>query len=222
MRFTRRDFFYCAAPLALSASTLILARKRGLSIISAAGAETAAAPDVNDPGPLPDRVLGLPSAPITIIEYASMTCSHCAEFARTTFPKLKTGLIDTGKVRYIAREFPLDDLAAAASMVIRSLPEERYYEVMDLLFREHGEWWSSSRIEPLMMLAVAKLGFSEDSFNACLGNRQLLDRISQARERAGKLGVTSTPTFFLNGEKLRFGYMTIDQIEEQIKANLKS
>jgi protein-disulfide isomerase len=207
-------------PPALSAAVFAFADRRGLSIIGPAEAQTAPPPDLMDPGPLPDRVLGSVTATVTIIEYASMTCGHCAEFATTTFPALKKKFIDTGKVRFIAREFPLDDLAAAAAMLIRSVHQDRYYEALDELFAQQRQW-RSTRVQPLMTFAIAHLGFSDESVKACLADRQLLDRIAQTRQRAVTLGVSSTPTFFINGDKIE-GYQTIQQLERLIASHLKA
>ena len=223
MRITRRDFLNRTIPLAVSASAFTAAELPPFT--SSAQAETPApqpAPDLMDPGPLPDRILGSPTAPLTIIEYSSMTCSHCAEFAITTLSALKKEFIDTGKARYISREFPLDDLAAVASMLPRSVAEERYYPVLEVLFQQQRQWLSN-RIQPLMTLAVTQLGFTEDSFNACVADRKLLGLLAQAQEHAQTaFKVSSTPTFFMNGEKVFTGYMTIQQIRDQVASRLKS
>src|SRR6185503_2006793 len=93
------------------------------------------------PGPLPDLVLGKADAPVTIIEYASMTCPHCANFHKTTYPALKTKYIDTGKVRFIFREFPLDELAVAAAMLARCADQnERSMALIDVLFASQDKW----------------------------------------------------------------------------------
>jgi protein-disulfide isomerase len=206
--------------LAASTSALIFPIRRGLSFLTSAHAQDAQPADLMAPGPLPDRVLGSSTATVTIVEYASMTCSHCAAFAVLTYPDLKKEFIDTGKVCYIAREFPLDALAAAASMLIRSVDADRYYPVMELLFKEQRQW-VSDRIQLLMTFAVTRLGFTENSFNACLANKDLLDRIMQMRERAVKFGVSSTPTFFINGNKFG-GNMTTRQLEDRIASYLKA
>jgi protein-disulfide isomerase len=221
LNITRRVFFNRTAALALSVPALAFTAKRGPSFTAAARAETEAAPNLMDPGPLPDRVLGSPKAPVTIIEYSSMTSSRCAAFAVTTFPDLKKKFIDTGTARYVARECPVDELAAAAAALIRSVSDDRYYPVMDALFRQQRQWLSV-RIQPLMTLAVTQLGFTEESFDACLADQQLLDRLKQARDRAEKLGVSAMPTVFINGDKVASGYMTTRQMEEQIASHLKT
>ena len=215
---TRRIFFNCAPSLAASALTLIPI-ERELSFLTYAQAHDVQPADLMAPGPLPDHLLGSSTATVTIVEYVSMTCSHCAAFAVLTYPALKKEFIDTGKVRYVAREFPLDALAAAASMLIRSVDADRYYPVMELLFQEQRQW-QSDPIQSLMTFAVTRLGFTESSFNECLANKDLLDRIMQMRDRAAKFGVSSTPTFFINGDK--FGNTTIRQWEDRIASYLKA
>jgi protein-disulfide isomerase len=215
---SRRALLGRAATAMLSGALLAVAG--GQSFSPAARAQTINGLDLADPGPFPDRVLGSPAAPVTIIEYASMTCIHCAMFAIETFPELKARFIDTGKVRYIVREFPIDGLAVVASMLMRSAEEGKYYDIMDELMRQQKEWTAGGRIQPLMTLAVPKMGFTEASFNACLADQQLLDRVLQAIDRAQVFGVRSAPTFFINGDK-HVGFATIGEMTKLIAAHLK-
>ena len=154
------------------------------------------------PEALPDLVLGSDKAPITIVEYASMTCPHCAHFDEKTFPELKKKYIDTGKVRYILREFPLDSLAAAAFMLARCAGEHdknKYYAMVNTLFHKQAEWAVQKPI-PVLKSIAKQAGFTEASFKACLTNQKLLDDIEKVRQRAiDKFKVHSTPTFFING-----------------------
>jgi protein-disulfide isomerase len=228
LKFSRRDFLSPLVPATLSAVAIGLGETGPISLVGAAYGQAASEqpatpppPKLMDPGPLPDRVLGSDSAPVTIVEYASMTCSHCAEFAITTFVDLKKEFIDTGKVRYIAREFPLDDFAAAAAMLVRSVSPDRYYPAMELLFRRLGEWYVSD-IQPLMTLATTELGFTEESFRAVLADQDLLKAIAQMRDRGEALGVTGTPSLFLNGEKRFSGYVTIKSLRSAIEPLLKT
>jgi len=124
-------------------------------------------------------------------------------------------------VRYIVREFPIDGLAAVAAMLIRSAGDDKYYDTMAELFRQQRQWTTGGRIQQLMTLAVTKLGFTEASFDACLTDQQLLDRIAKARDRAGAFGVRSAPTFFVNGEK-HAGFATIDEMKRLIALHLKN
>jgi protein-disulfide isomerase len=125
------------------------------------------------PGPDGDVVLGSPKALVTIIEYASMTCPHCAHFSQTTFPELKKRYIDTGKVRFIFREFPFDKLAAAAFMLARCAKQtggsDKYMAVVETLFAKQNQWVVEKPLDPLQDVAK-QFGFTADSFKACLTN----------------------------------------------------
>lgn len=216
MRITRREF--CQ-----STATVALASALGLATLPSFTAPALAADTISDaellkPNDLPDMVMGDAKAPVTIIEYASMTCSHCAHFAETTFPELKKRYIDTGKVRYIFREFPLDTLAAAAFMLARCAGEtdsSKYFAMVDTMFRQQRTWAVEKPIPPLMAIAK-QAGFTEETFNACLANQKLLDGIEKMRTRAvDAFKVQSTPSFFINGT-LASGALTIDQMAKQI------
>ena len=198
----------------------LLSGAGGVALVGrSARAQDVSIEDLNHPGPLPDMVLGSSDAPVTIIEYASMSCSHCAYFAITTFPQLKARYIDTGRVRYVFREFPLDELAAAASMLARSVGDDRYFAVIDTLFRQQRQWVVND-IQPLKTLAIQEFGFTEQSFKVCLENQELLDGIIKARDRASKIfRIESTPTFFINGK--RSGNRSIKGMEQLIEPYLK-
>jgi protein-disulfide isomerase len=177
------------------------------------------------PGPAGDIVLGSDKAPVTIIEYASMTCPHCAHFAATTYPDLKKRYIDTGKVRYIFREFPFDKVAAAAFMLARCASQDggsdRYMAVVETLFAKQDQWVNDQPLEPLENIAK-QLGFSDASFKACLTNQQVLNNIEAVRDYAvEKLGVNSTPTFFINGKKV-VGDVPIETMAKEIDPYLKT
>jgi protein-disulfide isomerase len=178
------------------------------------------------PGPEGDIVLGSDKAPVTIIEYASMTCPHCAHFSETTFPELKKRYIDTGKVRFIFREFPFDKLAAGAFMLARCAAKDggsdRYMAVVETLFAKQQDWVvQENPVAPLKDIAK-QLGFSEQAFNACLTNQQVLNDIEDVRDRAvDKLGVNSTPTFFVNGKKV-VGDVPIETMAKEIDPYLKT
>jgi protein-disulfide isomerase len=173
------------------------------------------------PAALADQVQGSADAPVTIIEYASMTCTHCATFHTTTYPTLKSRYIDTGKVKYILREFPLDPLAAGGFMLARCADEGKYYSVVDALFVQQKDWaFVQNPIPPLLKIAK-QFGFTDQSFEQCLANQKLLDNLEEVRQRGQKLGVTSTPTFFINGKIFR-GALTIQELEKQLQPLLKS
>jgi protein-disulfide isomerase len=180
--------------------------------------------ELMQPGPLEELSLGKADAPNTIVEYASMTCSHCAHFAVTTLPELKTRYIDTGKVRFILREFPLDPLAAAGFMLARCAGQDdktKYFALVDTLFHQQNVWVVQKPLEPLKTIAK-QAGLSEQAFDLCLANQSMLDKIEDVRRRASeKLGVNSTPTFFINGEK-RTGDLSIDELSKAIEPYLKA
>ncbi len=167
-------------------------------------------------GSLKDMVMGKPEAPVTIVEYASMTCPHCAHFSTTTLPAIKEKYIDTGKAKLILREFPFDPRAAAAFMLARCAPEERYYPMVDVLFKQQEQWASAANAEE-PLLQISKLaGFTQESFKACLTNQKLLDDVNAVRERgASEFGVNATPTFFINGTKYS-GALSVDEMSAVI------
>ena len=156
-------------------------------------------------GPLPDIVVGSANAPNTIVEYASMTCPHCAQFQTEVFPQVKAKYIDTGKARYILREFPLDNLAAAAFMLARCSGNDRYYPMVDALFSTQESWAVPGVDAKDKLLQIARqAGMSKDEFDKCLTDKELFSKIVQVRQIANdKFQVDSTPTFFINGKRLK-------------------
>jgi protein-disulfide isomerase len=173
--------------------------------------------DLMQPGPLEDMALGDANAPVTIIEYASMTCPHCAHFEETTYVELKKRYIDTGKVRLIFREFPLDPVAAAASALARCAGKDKYFAVIEILFERQRDWAVQQNPIPPLLNIAKQLGFTKQSFEQCLSDQKLLDGIEAVRRRAAdKLGVNSTPTFFING-KMHHGDLTIDEVDRAVQ-----
>ncbi|SFV11155.1 Protein-disulfide isomerase [Methylobacterium sp. 174MFSha1.1] len=169
------------------------------------------------PGPLGDAWLGPDNARCTIIEYASMTCSHCAAFHKTTWPALKERWIDTGKVRFTLREFPLDPLATAAFMLARSDNAARYYPITDMLFDQQANWAFVPKPLDALEQMMRQAGFSKEKFEATLKDQTLYDGVNAVKEKAmTTFKVNATPTFFINGQKYQ-GEMTIDGMEKVIK-----
>jgi protein-disulfide isomerase len=152
-------------------------------------------------GALPEKAYGNADAPVTIVEYASMTCSHCATFHVNTLPALKEKYIDTGKVRLIMREFPFDPRAEAGFMLARCA-DDKYFPMIEVLFKQQDAW---ARVQDARtaLLQIARLaGFSQESFEACLTDQALLENVRAVRDRGEKqFGVDSTPTFFIDGKK---------------------
>jgi len=171
------------------------------------------------PGVLPDMSIGKADAPVTIVEYASMTCPHCAHFHETTFPELKTKYVDTGKARLIFREFPFDPRAEAGFMLARC-SKDNYFPMIDVLFKQQQNWVSVENAKDALLQLAKLAGFSQQTFEACLTDQKLLDQIREVRVRGeGIFGVNSTPTFFINGEKYP-GALSIDEMSAIIDPKL--
>jgi protein-disulfide isomerase len=179
-----------------------------------AHAETMKMEDLAVEGPLGDVFIGAPDAKVTIIEYASMTCSHCANFSTKIFPLVKEKYIDTGKVRFTLREFPFDPLATAAFMLARCKGNDKYYAMVDLLFAQQKAWTGSDKPTEALLSVVRQAGFTQESFETCLKNKAIYDGVNFVKERGAKVfGVDSTPTFFINGEK-RSGSISIEDMDK--------
>jgi protein-disulfide isomerase len=177
--------------------------------------------ELNKAGPLGDVFLGNTLAPVTIIEYASMTCTHCASFHASGFKALKEKYIDPGKVRYALREFPLDPLAAAGFMLARCAGEGKFYPVVDLLFTQQKNWAFSQKPVDDLLTTIKQAGFTKESFEACLKDEKMFEGINQVRTRgAEKFGVNSTPTFFING-RIERGLLTPEKLDELLQPLLK-
>lgn len=222
MTLTRRRFLETAAALSLTAAATALLLDPRFAFVSSAAAQAPSAEDLAVAGPLGEKAEGKDGAPVTIIEYASMTCGHCAAFAADTFPKLKEKYIDTGKVRFILREFPLDPLAAAGFMLARCAGDDKFFPVVDALFARQKEWaYSSDPVAGLQTL-TKQFGFTQETFEACLTNQEMLDGVNWVRQRgAEKFGVNSTPTFFVNGQIYR-GAFTFENLEKILEPLLKA
>ena len=184
------------------------------TLIAEAFAQAALTDELKLEGPLGDVWLGSDTAPVTIIEYASMTCPHCAHFQAETFPALKAKYIDTGKVRFTLREFPFDALATAGFMLARCSGNERYYPMIDLLFSQQRNWVSAAKPSEALLGVVRQAGFSQESFNTCLQNKPVYEGVNSVRDRAEKVfKVDSTPTFFINGQK-QSGAISLETLDQ--------
>ncbi len=161
---------------------------------------------------LPDIVQGKDDAPVTVIEYASMTCTHCAHFHDTVYPTLLKTYVDTGKVKFVLREFPLDPLATAGFMLARCEGPDKRNAVVDLLFSQQRNWaFVDKPLEALSSL-LKQTGMSQQSFDACLNDQKLYDGVNAVRDRASqKFAINATPTFFVNGTKVT-GEVTVNSL----------
>lgn len=168
------------------------------------------------PGPLGERALGKPDAPITVIEYVSLTCPHCANFHRSVFPQVKKAFIDTGKVRFIVREFPIGRTSGNAAIANRCAPEDKYFFLLGQFLARQPEWVSQD-VRPDAIYAVAKAsGMTRETFDKCLSNQAIIDGLTEVKQRGRQFGVIGTPTFFINGRKAQ-GEVTFDEIKAMIE-----
>jgi protein-disulfide isomerase len=148
----------------------------------------------------------------------SMTCPHCARFHEETFEGIKTKYVDTGKVRFVLREFPLDARAMAAIMLARCAPEGQYFPMVSALFKSQGTWAVAPDGRAALLQMSKLAGFTQESFEACLTNQKLLDDVTKVREQGSKeFGVDSTPTFFINGQRYA-GEMSVANMSAIIDA----
>jgi protein-disulfide isomerase len=193
-----------------------------LTFADAAVAQNASIALLSKPVSLPDMALGHTKAPITIVEYSSMTCPHCAAFEENVFPMLQSKYIDTGKVRFVSREFPLDIKAAAASMLARCAANgdaPRYFEATTMLFKQQGPLMD--RTTDTLKAVGGRFGMNEQAVEACVRDQALLDKLTADQRFAlDELQVDATPTFFINGERLK-GAMSFEEFESKLASHLK-
>ncbi|MGP8121167.1 MAG: DsbA family protein [Xanthobacteraceae bacterium] len=223
MTLTRRAFSTVLSVTGIAALT-------GLPLwqmIGSAAAQSQSAAAVATPSALGDMALGSETATVTIVEYASLTCPHCAAFYLNVFPKLKAEYIDTGKVRYIFREFPLNELDAVAIMFARCIGKSdtgKYFAVVDLLFRQQPEWVTNKMdvAETALRRVGRQAGLSNEAFTACTKDQKVLDGIQATQKYASTmLKVQSTPTFFVNGTMVT-GETSLEAFEKLINPLLKA
>ena len=162
------------------------------------------------PGPLPERALGRADAPVTIIKYASMTCPYCRKFQIETFPILKREYIDTGKVRFLLREFPIGFQSGAATIALRCAPAGKHFALYDKLMRQQRRWVSQDvRRDPIFQVA-RQVGMTRQKFDACFADKSLAAKLNQIKERGRTLGVIGTPNYFINGKLIKRRLTTND------------
>ena len=168
-----------------------------------------------------ERTLGKADAPITITEYASLGCSHCAHFHATTLQDLKKNYIATGKAKLIFRDFSLDPLSLQAAQIARCLPEKQFFGFIGILFKNQEEWINPAGDLTVLKKFASQAGMAETAFKACLDNKTLNDALLEKRlEASNTLKVEGTPTFFINGEKMT-GDMSFENFEKKLNAAAK-
>lgn len=202
---TRRSLMLAGAAVAALAASPALAQEDAAPVDLAA---------LLKPPALGDMALGAgEGAKVTIVEYASATCPHCAAFHKDVWPKLKADYVDTGKIRFIFREFPLNDPALAAFMIARAAPKESYFPLIGVFF-DTLETWAKDPANGLLNIAK-QAGFTQEKFDATLKDEKLAKGIMEIRDGGVKFGVQGTPTFFLNGKPMR-GEVTYDSLKADI------
>lgn len=208
MKLTRRDTLILAASAAL-ASPLGLgtaAAQEGTTKDVAALANVA----------LPDKVLGAENAPVTVIEYASPTCPHCANFSNVVYPQFKVEYVDTGKVKFVIRPFVRNVLDAVVFMLAEAAGEPQYHMVIETFFRTQNQWAASDKPRDAILAIAKQLGFTDQSFDAALTNQDLFTKMEAMREQAlNEFKLEGTPTFYINGKQLT-GDKTLDELKAEI------
>jgi len=170
---------------------------------------------------LKDMIEGEENAPVTIVEYASFTCNHCASFTKNTMPGIREKYIKTGKARLIFREFAYDQRAMAASMLVRCVSEDRYFPFTQLLFEKQPSWAFVNDARPPLIQLSKLAGLSEEQFNACFQQQAVLDGLNETRTTASEeFNVQATPTFFINGKQYA-GALSVEQMSAIIDRELE-
>ena len=171
--------------------------------------------------PIEDVVEGDPNAPVTLIEYASMTCGHCRAFHEETWPTIKEEYVDTGRVKFILREFPFDPRSAAAFMLARCAPNGQRSAMVDAMFETQDSWARAENGQAALFDVARLAGFTEDSFRACLTDQELTTKVFDSFKKGETLGVESTPTFFVDGQRYS-GNMSAEAMGALLDAALES
>lgn len=183
------------------------------------GREVIQSPTVSDvmaPSPLPEMSWGRPDAPVTIVQYASLTCPHCRNFHKVTYPELKRRFIDTGKVRYILREFPIGKQSGNATVALRCAPPDKYLTLYGKFMEQQPAWVSQEvRLDPIFAVAQ-QVGMTRAQFDACYKNQGMIEALKWVKERGRKLGIVGTPNFFI-GTRLVKKELSIDEIADFVR-----
>jgi protein-disulfide isomerase len=209
-----------AAALALAAlSGCSGAIGEGLSEASGKGEPTIA--ELNKPGPLTEKTMGQPGAPVTIIEYASLGCPICAVFHQKVLPQVKKAYIDTGKVHFIYREFPIGKSPEAAAQAARCVADKHYFGVNDKFMASRGQWNGREPNPDLLYKIVQDTGIKRAEFDSCMANQKIKEGIVWVKQRGRELGVKGTPAFFINGQHVR-GVMSYEEMRKLIDQHLQS
>ena len=168
--------------------------------------------------PLGDRVLGKADAPVTFIEYASATCPHCAEFHEKVLPQIKAEYVDTGKVKFIFREFPLDNNALAVFMLVRCLPEEKFFPTTDIIFKRQQVWAKAPNPGVEVTKIMTEMGMDKTTFEACVKKEDMAKTlVDYSRKSAKDFGIKGTPALFINGKYID-GHKEMADVKKELDA----
>ena len=159
--------------------------------------------DVMQPGPLGEMSWGSVDAPVTLVQYASLTCRYCRRFHLETYPQFKKEFIDTGKVRYILREFPIGKASGTATIALRCAPPDKYIALYGKFLDQQSAWVAQEVRTDQILKVAAQVGVTGDQFSACLNDKDMVGKLAQIKDRGRKLGVIGTPNFFLNGKLIK-------------------
>ncbi|MBX2805625.1 MAG: DsbA family protein [Hyphomicrobiales bacterium] len=170
-------------------------------------------------GPLEEYSLGKKDAPVTVIEYASLGCPICGHFHKTVFPRFKADYVDTGKVHYIFREFPIGASPTAAAQAVRCAGKEHYFKLNAAFMDRRGQWNARNPDNDLLYKIVQETGLSRTAFDSCMTNQEIQKGVNWVKLRGRELGVKGTPTFYINDDKIR-GVLTYDEMKKIIDKHI--
>jgi len=172
--------------------------------------------EIMKPGELPEAALGRQDAPVTIVQYASLTCPYCHKFQVEVFPVFKREYIDTGKVRYVLRaEFPIGKQSGLATIALRCAPPDKYFQLYAKLMEQQATWVSQEvRPDPIFKVAQ-QVGMTRAQFDSCRENRAMINQLNWIKERGRTLGIIGTPNFFVQGKLVR-SVIGIREIHEMV------
>ena len=159
--------------------------------------------EIMEPGPLGEMSWGRSDAPATIVQYASLTCQYCRKFHAEVYPQMKREFIDTGKLRYILREFPIGKSSGTATVALRCAPADKYLPLYGKFMEQQGNWVSQDVRTDQILKVAAQVGITGEQFDVCLKNQEMIGKLNQIKDRGRKLGVIGTPNFFINGKLVK-------------------
>lgn len=213
--------FAIAALLALSGCGAGVPDTVVAGLAGGSGNDVPSPDELKKTGPLKENNMGRAGAPVTIIEYASLGCPICGYFHKTVFPQFKKAYIDTGKVHYIFREFPIGKSPTAAAQAVRCGPEKDYFSLNEKFMARRGQWNARNPDPDLLYKIVKDTGLSRTAFDSCMSNQEIQDGLRWVKQRGRELGVKGTPTFFINDDKVR-GVLSYDDLKALVDKHIAS